>query len=340
MRGRRLIVPASALALVLCGIVAGIKAVLRLPGIPYNVSELFLDNGSVSAVTFFACGLVWIGAGAMIMAIVVAQSRRPYLILPVAIVLASLISKMLISRGATYESLDDVLGTNNIFGLVTQHGIWGAWWKGVFTTLGVDVVDFLERRVRYCALYSIPLVAIVFALLPHARRKYARPLGGDSTAKWVATTIVGVAWLWVSEVVVVTFAATDNLTELIAAPFYLFAAVVVIASAAGLLLTGRRSATRAVLALAACAAGLPITWFMITAGLEQHIRKYSVVFSGTQFLLGPDRQHALSTVTLFTRWAVVYASTVLVVAFGAWLADSVVDAMRATSDRSAVPEAF
>ena len=338
MTAHRIIVPGVALALVVSGLVLAIRTMLRLPGIPYNVSELFLDNGSVAAVTFFALGLVWIGAGAMIVAILLANSRRPYLVLPIAIVIASLISKMFISRGVTYESLDDILGTNNIFGLVTQHGIWGTWWAGAFERLGVDAVDFFERRVRYVALYSIPLVAIVFAVLPYTRRKFGRP-NGVSAGVWAATAIVAVLWLWVSGTIVLTFAATDNLTELIAAPMYLFGALAVVAGVVSLLIGAGRSAARWMSALAAWAAGVPITWFLINAGLEQHVQKSSFVFSGTQFLLGPDRQHTLDTATLFTRWATVYAASVAVVAFGVWLVSSIAEAVRATSDRSAVPEA-
>ena len=338
MTAQRLILPAVALAVVVSGLVLATKIVLRLPGIPYNVAELFLDNGSVPAVTFFALGLVWIGAGAMIVAILMTKSRRPYLVLPIAIIMTSLISKMLISRGATYESLDDILGTNNIFGLVTQHGIWGTWWAHAFERLGVDIVDFIERRVRYVALYSIPLVAIVFAMLPHARRKCERPNGGSARG-WAVTAIVAILWLWVSGTIVLTFAATDNLTELIAAPLYLFGAFAVIACVAGLLIGAGRSTVRWVAALAAWAAGVPITWLLINAGLEQHVRKYSIVFSGTQFLLGPDRQHTLDAATLFTRWALLYAGSVVVVTFGAWLVDRIAEAVRATSGRQTGPEA-
>jgi hypothetical protein len=69
------------------------------------------------------------------------------------------------------------------------------------------------------------------------------------------------------------------------------------------------------------------------------VHKYSAVFSGAQFLLGPDRNHALSTTTLFARWAVLYVGGVAVIWFGAWLARTLADALGATSRRSAVPEA-
>src|SRR5436309_3178338 len=75
--------PLAVLALALAAIVTGIKILLQVPGIPYNVSELFLNHGSVPALGFFALGLLWIGGGAMIVALVVTSSRRSYLLLPI-----------------------------------------------------------------------------------------------------------------------------------------------------------------------------------------------------------------------------------------------------------------
>lgn len=43
-----------------------LRAVLRLPGIPYNVSELFLDGGSAWRLTLFAVALLWISAGQLL----------------------------------------------------------------------------------------------------------------------------------------------------------------------------------------------------------------------------------------------------------------------------------
>ena len=336
--------PLAALVAATVAIVAAIKILLRVPGLPYNVATLFLDNGSVTALSFFALAILWIGAGAMITALALTHSRRPYLLLPIALVGVSLVSKMLVSRGVTYESLDDVLGSNNLFGLVTRQGVWGQWWRDVFFRLGPDAVDFLERRVRYCAMYSIPLVAVVVGLLPQAyhRRMSAR----TGRASLVAMGVVAALWIWASGAVVLTWAATDNLTELIAkhgplgisGPLFLLGVTAVVAANVGLVLTCDRSVVRWLTAIVASAAGLALTWFLLNAGLEQHVTKYSVVFSGTQFLLGPDRQHRLTAMALFARWAIVYGGVVSVTALGGWLADSVAAAVRLTSGRSTAPE--
>ena len=335
----------SVLVLTVAVIVMALRAVLHLPGVPYNVSELFLDQASVSSLVFFALTLLWIGGGSMLTARVLAHARRPYLWLPIVIVGVSLVSKILISRGVTYESLDDILGTNNMFGLVTEHNIWGSWWRGLFLRLGVDVVDFAERRVRYCALYSIPLVLIALSLIPHVSSSGRR--SRTTRAAWTATACVAALWLCVSGVIVLTWAATDNLTELIAdhgpfgipGPVFLVGVLAILAVNVALALAARKSPARWLVMIVASTIGVVVTWTLLNAGLEQHVNKYSFVFSGVQFLLGPDRQHRLTTTALFVRWAALYAGAVTVIAVGAWIVDNVSRARPTTLPASTAPEA-
>ena len=319
--------PLSVLVLTIVAIVAGIRLLLRVPGVPYNVSSLFLDDASVAALVFFALTVLWIGAGAALVAFVVANSRRPYAVLPLALVGAALVSKVLVSRAVTYESLDDILGTNNLFDLVTRQGVWGDWWRSAFFRLGVDVIDFLERRVRYCALYSIPLVAITAALLPRTLLK-RRPV--VSAASMTATIAVTALWLWLCGAIVLRWAATDNLTELVAVPMFLFGVFALVGVNVELLQHAGSFRERAI-ATAGSALCVVAGWYALNGGLDQHVQKYSAAFSATQFLLGPDRRHELPQLSLFVRWAVVYAGAVSVIAVGAWIAERLTDSVRATS---------
>jgi hypothetical protein len=66
---------------------------------------------------------------------------------------------------------------------------------------------------------------------------------------------------------------------------------------------------------------VPAGWYLLGLGLEQHVEKYGLVFSGTQFLLGPDRQRTLSETTLFARWVVLQVGVAVTLAAGAWIAD-------------------
>ena len=75
----------------------------------------------------------------------------------------------------------------------------------------------------------------------------------------------------------------------------------------------------ALASLPVLAVSFPLGWWLLNQGLEQRVDKYGQVFPGTQFLLGPDRTHALSQQMLFLRWAVLQGGAMLVLGVGLWL---------------------
>ena len=308
--------------------VVAIKTVLRVPGIPYNARELFLDGASAAALVFFALALLWIGAGAMLIAHLLRQTRRTYLLLPPALIVVSLVSKMLLSRSVTYESLDDVIGSNNLFGLVTQQGAWGETLKPIVSAIGPNAVDFLERRVRYIALYSVPVLAIAFALASTARAP--SPSVRRTALDRALVVLCAAGWFWLARTLVVTWAATDNLTELVArrawlgipGEWFVVAIPAVLGVTVAQLIRAASDPKWWPAAIATAIAALPIGWALLMVGLEPHVEKYGHVFSGAQFLLGPDRGIPLSDAQLFVRWAVVQSSAVVVTFVGAWIADA------------------
>jgi hypothetical protein len=345
MKGSSIVAPLLMLGGTIAAVAVTITMVLGMPGIPYNVRELFLDHASLPALVFFALTLLWIGAGAMLLAHVVLWSRRAYLVLPVALVLVSLVSKMLLSLSVTYESIDDIIGSNNLFDLVTRHHVWGAAWTHAFQTIGPDVVDFIERRVRYTALYSIPLLAIASMLVLTARTAHAARRTKLTDRCLLIACVVG--WFWLARTVVVTWAATDNLTELIArrlvfgiaGEWYLFAIPALIGVSVALLIHAAAQPRWWPAAIASTIVALPIGWALLNLGLEPHVDTHGPVFSGAQFLLGPDRTTMLSQSALFARWAVVYTGAAGVTFIGAWAANQIVCAtigVGATSRRRGV----
>jgi len=305
----------------------GIRTALHLPGLPYNVKELFLNRGA--ALVVFAFALVWVGAGSMLLAKWLARSARPAVALPVGVVVLAMISRTLLKYSVTYESLDDILGTNNLVLRVVHENMWGDFWRHAFDISSVaELASYLERRVRYTALYSPIAVCLAVALLPTVdarlrasmNRRYLWSLGASA-----------VVWLWLSKTVVFTWAATDNLTELVAqgstfglgGTLSLYLIVVIMAVNVALLI---RASTRPAWWIGAAlfsVAAVPIGWLLLGLGLEPHVQKYGSVFSGAQFLLGPDRQHRLGDVALFARWAVVQTGGVAVMFAGAWIGERV-----------------
>jgi len=330
MKISALAAPVLAFVAAIGSIVIAVRLVLREPGIPYNVRELFLDQASLSALVFFALTLIWIGAGPMLLAHVLLRSRRSYLMAPLALIVVSLVSKMLLSRSVTYESIDDIIGSNNLFGLVTREHVWGASWGRMFNALGPDAVDFIERRVRYTALYSIPLLGLALTLMVAARSPTASRR--FNTLDRFLLLIAAAGWLWLARTVVVTWAATDNLTELIArravfgisGEWFLFAIPVLVGVSVVLLMRAAAQPNWWPVAIGATIAALPVGWALLNLGLEPQVEKYGYRFSGAQFLLGPDRRNTLSESVLFARWAAVQLGVVSVTFVGAWIANRAV----------------
>src|SRR5262245_48749152 len=193
--------PWMALTLALIGIAMGIKMILRLPGMPYNVSGLFQDGGSTLSVTIFAAALIWLGAGPLLLAGWLSRSRYPYLIFPAGLVIVAIVSRTLLKYSVTYESLDDILGTNNLFSRVTNANIWGEFWTHAFlTTNAVDLISYFERRVRFIALYSPLAACLTFGLMPmwgvQASRSHLK------SWRTMGLALSALVWLWLSKMVV------------------------------------------------------------------------------------------------------------------------------------------
>jgi hypothetical protein len=317
MRGPLLLLSAAVAAIVL-----GLKALLRLPGVPYNVSELFLDGGSAWRLTLFAVAVLWIGAGPVLAARWLRGNRRPLLALPISMIALAMVSRTLLKYSVTYESLDDILGTNNLYARVTNEHIWGELWRRAFlSTHALDLVSYVERRVRFIALYSPLAVCLTLACLTTS--VVGRPRYGRSQI--AGLLITAIAWVWLSLTIVFTWAATDNLTELVAdsgrfgvgGRFYLLLLALLLAINVRWLLSARGSGRRWLMAIALSIAAIPVGWLLLQLGLEQHIQKYGLVFSGTQFLLGANRQLTLSHAALFARWTAVQIAAVAVIFTGA-----------------------
>jgi hypothetical protein len=127
---------------------------------------------------------------------------------------------------------------------------------------------------------------------------------------------MGVAWHWV-----VVWNATDNIDELVVdglqGPFSLSALVFLLALEAQVVqhLWSRKSLKRILAGLCLVAVGVGPGWLLFRSGLVGDLHKYDLVYSGPQFLLGPDRRSLLSPDQLFLRWTVLNVAVVLL---GVW----------------------
>lgn len=301
------------------GLTLALLAALRVPAIPYNVRELFLLNGAAPSVFTFSLAVLWIGASAAWIGHALALGRSPWLFFPLTVLAATLVSLGLLYNSVTAESILDIAGSNNLFHFVTQRDLWGPMFRELFLLAGPGLVGILERPIRYAALVGPVWFFLAFAVAVSLGLR-ARPM--------LRVALSAVPWLWLCKAIAFDGSSTDNLNELIARDGlwgtggggYLYGLLALVCVSAALLAHRWRPPMLAPAAWLLVLLGVPLGWWLLTHGLEPDVHKYERVFSGWQFLLGPDRDQKLADSVLFWRWAAVQLGLVGAFAAGAWAA--------------------
>ncbi len=294
--------------------------ILRLPKVPYNLKELFLFEGNALFIFIFILALLWIGVSAAWISSKVLSSSKPLLSLPRWVFVVSLISLGLLSSSVTQESIADIVGSNNLYWFVVNKDIWGESWHHIFEWLGPTFISTLERLVRYAALYAplaIFLVLIICFFSLYARR--------ELTVKNGFILIAGaLPWLWLAKAIAFDWSSTDNLNELIARDsalgmgggFYVYILLLVLCTNAVILANISGYSIQWIFGALLSLTLLPVGWWLLSLGLEPQVEKYGNVFSGAQFLLGPDRKQILPEMELFKRWCLVQTGFVIIISTG------------------------
>jgi hypothetical protein len=298
--------------------------VLHSSGMPNNVYEPFRERGGVSGLMLFSTAAIVPGFGSRAIGWRPGKVSRPWLELPFLVSALGVLRLGLLSLSVTEERVAHITGSNNLYLLVTDRDVWGASWKHLFLALdSPELISFFERPVRFVALFG-PLVVVLawlFALSDRFTEQRRLDFG------WLAPlTLSAVAFMWLCKFIAFDHSSTDNLNELIARDgffgsgggAYLYALLVLVCLNIWALSVVPLNAP---LYLAICALfvmlSLPAGWALLQAGLEPHLEKYDSVFSGQQFLLGPDRKALLPDSVLMVRWWAVQIGIVIVCAFGA-----------------------
>lgn len=297
---------------------------IRIPGLPYNVRELLGSSFSVFDLTLFSLALVWLGLGGVLVARMADKFRGQFLILPLLVVLAASISFLLVNASVSGESLRDIVGSPTVWRDAVIKRLWGHEAADFFPMIATrNIVDQLEYAIRYIALYS-PLVFILAAI--------SAGWLGDKSDGWqtrlrrsAVTFAYGLPWLFLCKFVVINWAGTDNITELIdtqalwgaGGALYLLVLLILITFCATLLAGIRRLSWRdRVLALLFLGISVPLSWILAKNGLAAHITKDGLDFSALDFLLGPNRKDLLSETQLQLRWTAVYCGLCILLAVG------------------------
>jgi hypothetical protein len=273
----------------------GGRIALRLPGVPYNVRELAGDYPELS---MLAIGVTLMACGAVPTALAAWSARRPAafakLFGPIAFAIASAVF-LAVWLTIPVEAIDDIVGTP----IFKAGNTFERWW-------------------RFVGLFVGPLAGWTLG----ARLVFGR-WRPRSLVPAVATTLVVMA---ISYVVVVPYAATDNIEELLrneggwtagtSLAAYLVATSLVSALLARALVVERR-ALAWLAPIGMLALSVPVTWLLFVLATNPRLDKYDRVFSARQFLLSPDREHYLDDRQIFERFTLAQLGLTGIMALGA-----------------------
>ncbi|MEX0774944.1 MAG: VanZ family protein [Phycisphaeraceae bacterium] len=308
-------------------------AIANDPDAPYNLRELIgsgpaglLRGGAVTL------AMLLIGLAPAAIARRVNECRDALWRQLPALAAAVLVAAGLVTLTMPPESLHDLVGAP----------IWSAY-------------PTLEIWLRLAGLLALPMSALLLAAGFWDRaRKFGTRSGLRATARLLIAA--GIAWV-LGRTVVITWASTDNLTELIRGggdPFlhritvawpgelWLGLLLLLLAAHAGLVaVQGMRLSRRGAWILATLLATLilaPLSLGLFQAGTVGDLQKYGTTFSTEQFLLGASRQATLGHAALLARWSGLYMGMVLILGLGGMLGLRLVPSLRLDS-KAALPYA-
>jgi len=270
--------------------------VAHMPGVPYNVRELFAPGVSgVMSALGLAMVAYSISNGSFLL--FASRQRQWFFSFPVAIFAHGLFVWLLLRVAAPMESLHDIVGSP-VLG-----------WLWEWEMLG-----------RYIALHMSVMLQILGAAL--LVRVILEPATVADFFYWV---FISLLLAWPLHTVVVTWAATDNLTELMAggasfwatsalASAWFLTCLTASAISAAFCAPKRVGVLLGVSFVAALGAAL-LFWL----GAEHVVVKYGRVFSAFQFVLSTDREHYAQGYSLWLRYGLAFAVVCGALAASQWL---------------------
>ena len=280
-----------------------VNMILGLPGVPYNVVELFASHASVLDLCFFALFLLLLGgaSGFIVQQVSSASNASVFKFIGLHLIsLAGIFSCLYFS--VTIESLEDLLGSSKLSQMLYQNQTSDQFLPMFINvlslTLMAKIAQFIEFLFRFAALYGLVQIPLTITLLIFTTSTKSTSL--------VKYTLISLLLLPLCLYVVYYAAVTDNLVELIANPILLSLSLVALMMSIAfewkLIL-----AKKFVFAMAIIGGLSLASWFVAQSVFELEIVKYGYLFSAFDFLIGGSRVEKLSEFTLMTRWCVIVA---------------------------------
>ncbi len=288
---------------------------LTLPGVPYNIVELFEHNGSFIDLFFFFIFLLSLGGSSGYIAekLVITPSIGVLKFVGLHFISLALIF-ICFWLAVTTESIEDLVGASKLSQAIYANQTSDEFIPMLLNVLSLSLMakmaQFLEFLYRFTALVALVQLPLTMGFI-FFKQQVAKAV----MVKFIAITIV---LLTLCFYVVFIAAVTDNLTELVASPVILLLSIIILTS---LVSTQRQLVInrKTVLAFSVMVVTGIASWFVAQYAFEQVIIKYGYTFSAFDFLIGAGRKEKISETSLIFRWTIVVIAFQLLLVVGAQL---------------------
>jgi len=279
------------LPLMLGGLTVLFWSAAHAPFMPYNVRELLRHDAPWLSALLLALACYWLAVWPVWLARRRVSGLGRLAQVPLGLLVYGGIAFLLLDAAVPDESLFDLAGSP----VLDWPGQW-------------------ELGLRWVALLAVPGASIYLAAQT-VRRRRGRRLGAGHF--WAAVPVLALAYWGI-----VAQAATDNLTELMAAPrplaFVALCAWLYVLFLAAAWLASPLPAAQRTRQLAGVLASLPLAALFLHLGLAGEIDKYGQQFSALQFLLSADRQHYAAQPVVWLRYSALHVLVIAALASLQW----------------------
>ena len=265
-------------------------------GMPYNIRELFDTGFPFATALFLSLFAAWVFVFPVLLMDWVQRSpSHGWLVLCYPLIHGA-VAWLLLFVAVPVESIDDLVGYPIL-----------------------DMPAAMERLGRFIALFSWLSMSLWFSLACVKRLE-------NRALIWSGTAIAVPIWLLISYKLVVDWAATDNITELMAnnasfsSVIWLFLALwlMYVPASYAVHRLDIRHLHHVIILLALLPVCVVLAFFCAKLGTEQWIVKYDRVFSALQFLLSRDRDNYVADNELFFRFLILNLAITLLMIFYQW----------------------
>ena len=269
--------------------------IIHLPGVPYNVRELFGSRNLPVSLVIFAVFLIWTTGGACFFSGFFVNRPTCWLIQPIFFLAIAIPSWLFLRYSVSAESLHDILGAP-VLG-------WPSDWELFFRYLML-----IAPFVSYVLFWKICLEAIKGKGVKSAGLHFMTGAG------WLAFICA------MNKLAVVDWGSTDNLRELITVHagamsyFYLYGVLGILTFNGVFTSVFEMTLVKWLVSFILTAVLAVVSWQLLCTGLTPE---------AVRFLLSPERTSKVIPVGLMIRWLILYFGIVFMTAFAMFCIEKV-----------------